>query len=1154
MSAFAEPVAATEVIDVVLVENDDDEAVRVSERLGVTGFATTRARTLAEALTIVEPDARSTCVLLDLSLTDGDGFESLERLQRHAPRVPVVVLTGATDETAGLQALAAGAQDYLVKGRGSADAVGRAIRQVVGRRQTESALAEVQERFHRAFEVGPLGIALVSYERGERRIVDANLKMSEMLGRPAGSLIDTRIEELTHWQDRADQVRLYDSMAAGALDRHSGERRLVHAEGDVIWCTVTESVIQRPSGQPLYGIVLVDDVTDRKLQEEALREAHLALDTAVLGVALVSLTGRIRTVNPFYASAFGYRPHELVGAPWERTVHPEDRPTMQEAVTTVARGEPATVEVRGFRKDGTDFFTEVSLFPNVSGDGRLTGFFHFVRDVGERHEAQQALEDSERRYRRIIETANDGVWILDGDDVTTFVNPRLAEMLGYDASEMLGSTFASFLDVTGHERSPTAPIHLGADPQWRGESAFRRKDGDRIWASVSGARLTESHDGGEHRGALLMVSDLTERRRAEHALQQMALHDPLTGLPNRAHIEGRAAEALAAAAPDQSCVAVLFVGLDRIKAVNDGFGHAVGDELLRAVLPRLSGAIRAGDTFGRFGGDEFVIVCGDVTDLHQAQRVADRVLEALEAPLDLSIGSVSVSASIGIAVSGPTDLTMEDLLRDADTAMCRAKHAGGCRSEVFDASMRATVVNELSLERDLRAALADGALAVHYQPIVSLPDERVVGFEALLRWQHAERGHVSPDEFIPIAERSGLIVEIGEWVLREACGQLARWTANGGRDWARIAVNVAPRQIDRPEFAAEVQRIIEETGVDAHRVDLEITETSLFAQDAALTAATLGALADAGVRVILDDFGTGYSSLSYLSRYPLGGLKLDRSFISDTEATRRPIVEAITSMAHALGHTLVGEGVETVEQASLLAALGCDFAQGYLFARPMPAHQVEEWIATRTRHLTAGAGGLTSEHDGAWMTLGEAAAAIGLSASTLRRWNDEGRIAAQRTVGGHRRFAVADLKRLAPPSGAVKLNLDAVPSRPVRRLSVLLDQDGEALLASVTGALYQKPTRGWFMGDRARRPLRGWIAALSRACRSGEYGELEEATVGLVRQAEVAGATLLECSLFVERFTAALIRALKLLPADSDDHAEVARIAITIRRCVVAER
>ncbi len=395
----------------------------------------------------------------------------------------------------------------------------------------------------------------------------------------------------------------------------------------------------------------------------------------------------------------------------------------------------------------------------------------------------------------------------------------------------------------------------------------------------------------------------------------------------------------------------MFLDLDGFKTVNDGFGHSIGDELLRAVVPRLQAAVRNGDTVGRFGGDEFIVVFEDLDDVDTAVRVAQRILLALGKPFDLSVGGVTTSASIGLSLSRSSGTEAEALLRDADTAMYRAKKAGGGRVEIFDAAMRGDLVAELSLEQDLRRALGTEQLSLHFQPKLTLPDERITGFEALLRWNHPTRGMVPPADFIRIAEHSSLIVDLGSWVLREACRQVRRW---GDRPWAHVAVNVSAREIDQPGFVDRVRGVLEETGVAAERIELEITETVLFHQDPAVTATALGRLRELGVRVVLDDFGKGYSSLSYLERFPLAGLKLDRMFISGftpADPTERPIIEAVVAMAHALGLTLVGEGVETVDQGLLLAGLGCDQAQGWLFGRAMPAGEVESWVAPRQKRL-----------------------------------------------------------------------------------------------------------------------------------------------------------------------------------------------------------
>jgi excisionase family DNA binding protein len=335
-------------------------------------------------------------------------------------------------------------------------------------------------------------------------------------------------------------------------------------------------------------------------------------------------------------------------------------------------------------------------------------------------------------------------------------------------------------------------------------------------------------------------------------------------------------------------------------------------------------------------------------------------------------------------------------------------------------------------------------------------------------------------------------------------------------------VNVSARQLDHPEFVDDVRRILAASGIDQHRLDMEITETALFSRQPAATAATIEALTRLRVGVVLDDFGTGYSSLSYLSRFPFSGLKLDSSFLHEVEVdpTKRAIVEAVAAMAQSLGLSLVGEGVETVEQASLLAALGCDLAQGYLFARPMAAEDVTPWIRSRGRQPARRAASLQSD---AWISMGEAASALGVSASTLRRWADDGRVAAQRTAGGHRRFSVAGLKRTAATTTRTKLKLSASSDHAFPEFAATLEAQGDDLVDVVATGLYERSHAGWFRMDRARRPLRQWVDALSRAFESGAHDEGLAATVRLVQLAEVGGASLLECTLFVERFTAALL-------------------------------
>jgi diguanylate cyclase (GGDEF)-like protein len=443
-----------------------------------------------------------------------------------------------------------------------------------------------------------------------------------------------------------------------------------------------------------------------------------------------------------------------------------------------------------------------------------------------------------------------------------------------------------------------------------------------------------------------VLSSAVERRRFEEHSRHAALHDELTGLPNRRLALDRIGQALRRRGRAPGSVAVMMVDLDRFKVINDSLGHAAGDELLLALVPRLRDALRPSDTIARLGGDEFVVVCEELAGPRDAVAVAERVAATVAQPMTLVSGAHQASVSIGIAVASRAEDTAESLLRDADAAMYRAKERGRGRYEVFDEPMREKVIRRLQTENELRHALDAGELRVHYQPIVGLADRRPIGVEALVRWQHPDRGLLAPAEFITVAEESGLIGELGLWVLRDSCRQAAEWQAAFSPDFG-ISVNVSGRQVAQPAFPAQVTEIVRASGLTAGTLMLEITESVLIEEaDAPMT--VLSQLRDRELRLVLDDFGTGFSSLSYLQRFPLDGLKIDRSFVSglDNETPGgAAIVDAVARMAAGLDLHLVAEGVETEAQAARLIDLGCTHAQGYLFARPMPAEQLSEYLA-----------------------------------------------------------------------------------------------------------------------------------------------------------------------------------------------------------------
>ena len=449
---------------------------------------------------------------------------------------------------------------------------------------------------------------------------------------------------------------------------------------------------------------------------------------------------------------------------------------------------------------------------------------------------------------------------------------------------------------------------------------------------------------------------VVERIRAQEQIAHQATHDSLTGLANRVLFRDRLELALARAERRGSFAALLFLDLDRFKDVNDTLGHSVGDQLLTSVSDRLQAALRASDTLARlgdeeftlarFGGDEFVVLCEDLTSDGDAVRVAERMQQALLSPFVLEHAEHIVTVSIGIVLVSGAGRDAESLLRDADIAMYRAKERGPGNWEIFDEVLRKRALERVATEQALRHALEAGELRLHYQPIVTLDDGALQSVEALVRWQHPQRGLLTPGEFIPTAEESALILKIGAWTLREACEQAYRWRARyGDRAPLPVSVNVSARQLVQAELPEIVRQVLQETGLSAGDLAIELTETALI-EDSGVPAASLRELRSLGVKILLDDFGTGYSSLSHLQRFPIDALKIDRSFVMHVGAGEdgRAIVRAITAMASALGLEVVAEGVESAEQAADALALGCGFAQGYHFGRPAPPAEIEPLI------------------------------------------------------------------------------------------------------------------------------------------------------------------------------------------------------------------
>jgi len=550
--------------------------------------------------------------------------------------------------------------------------------------------------------------------------------------------------------------------------------------------------------------------------------------------------------------------------------------------------------------------------------------------------------------QHIIENMNDGLIVLDKDGVVRVANNTLLNMLGVTREEFVGKTVPrSLMRLLSPDE--LASIEAGTPVQNR-EIEFVRSDGTPMVVSLGVSTMRAA---GEQNAAYVgVVRDITERRRAEQRIRYLAYYDNLTNLPNRQSFQEHLRAALAHAARHRRKVALLFLDLDHFKRINDTLGHALGDRLLQAVAARLVGSVRKArnstseieDVVARLGGDEFIVTLQDVESPEEITRVAARLLAAVSEPIRLDQHEIAVTASLGISVYPQDGEDAEALLKNADAAMYQAKEAGRDSYFFYDRASNAAMYNRLSLEVKLRRALELGHLTLYYQPQVITHSRRAVAAEALLRWTDPELGPIPPERFIPIAEESGLIIPIGEWVLREACMQARLWQ-DAGLPLTRVAVNLSSRQFRDRELLDIVRSALADARLDPRRLELELTE-SMIMQDALDTRRMLEVLKAMGVQLSIDDFGTGYSSLSYLRSFPIDALKIDRSFVADIPATpdSSAIVTAIIAMARSLKLNVVGEGVETEQQRAFLQQHGCTLAQGLLFCAPLPADDLESWL------------------------------------------------------------------------------------------------------------------------------------------------------------------------------------------------------------------
>jgi diguanylate cyclase (GGDEF)-like protein/PAS domain S-box-containing protein len=659
----------------------------------------------------------------------------------------------------------------------------------------------------------------------------------------------------------------------------------------------------------------------------ALSEAYFRslVENARDVIHVINADGTTRYITPSVTHLLGWTVEELVGRNALELVHPDDRgpavDILREARKTPESGRPLVLRVP--HRDGSWRVFE-AIGRNLLDDPRVRGVIVNSRDVTERVRAQEETRRLAAFAREnpgpILECAPDGRVL--------YLNPAAERLVAE-----LGAAGAEGVLPPEHARLAAACVAGGESA--RGVEA---RVGERVFAWTY-------HPQGQTGTVHLFGEEVTERKRVEARLRHDTLHDALTGLPNRHLFMERLGTALARR--DGTHFAVLFLDLDRFKVVNDSLGHHVGDELLVAVSRRLMESVRGCDTVARFGGDEFTILLQELDDPADAGRIAERIAQAVAAPVNLAGYEVFTSASIGIALSSGGYDRPEYLLRNADMAMYRAKAGTGAPYEVFDRGMHAQALTRLQLENDLRRALARDELRLRFQPIVSLQTGKVVGAEALCRWQHPERGLILPAEFIPTAEETGAVLPLGEWVLREACRALAGWRAEFPEAHLAVSVNLSGRQLARKDLPDTIRAALEAAGLQPRHLKLEITESALMEAGSAEVLDLLRAL---GAELQLDDFGTGYSSLSRLHRLPMRALKVDRSFVARIrEPATAQLVRAIALMARGLELDVIAEGVETPEQLAEVRACGCEYAQGFLFSPPLDPSELRELLASDPR-------------------------------------------------------------------------------------------------------------------------------------------------------------------------------------------------------------